>query len=468
LNLARSIFGQLIFFCFFLLNIEGQKLSLQSYNVADGLANSTITSIHQDKKGFIWFGTWEGLSRFDGYGFVNYGMRDGLGHPMINDVGEDKEGRLWVATNGGGVALKTNSDTPEELRVKTKGKFISFRLTDFQDANRVNQIVFDSFNNLWCLTDFGLYRANLNDLANLKFEVVIDRESGGSGSLIEDSRGRIWVGLREELFEIKNGQIINHGSSNEAANILLGSSGEPGNFITGIIETKDGKILVSTLAALYEFSGGRWLKHPIVLDSKKVFTFFEDSGGSLWLGVYGEKSEIIKYQNGRQESYATRDGVQSVVEVFAEDRDGNLWFGGPSGGVIKFGGYALVNYFEPGGFFSLTTSGVFEDFDGKIYGATSGKSLIKSEDYLVNRLPRKQNIPLLARSASVMIVKNKTYWYYDYWYLEIKQPVVIRRNGQRIELKKYFTDAELEKGVAFYEDENETVWLLSNYRNIYK
>lgn len=190
------------------------------------------------------------MSRFDGYVFVNYGVRDGIGQQIVNDVTEDKQGRLWVATNGG-VSLMIDSNT---LDVKMKEKFISFRVSDNKEANQVNRILFDEFNNLWCLTDFGLYRASLNDIANLKFEPVLEKKSAESGSLIEDSRGRIWCGVNQELFEIKDGKLISFGSANEGAGVVMGTSGEAGNFITGIIETKDGKLLVSTLVAFYELN----------------------------------------------------------------------------------------------------------------------------------------------------------------------------------------------------------------------
>lgn len=86
------------------LPVRAQQLPVRRYDVSDGLANSQVMAIRQDRKGYLWFGTWEGLSRFDGYRFTNYGVRDGLGHPVINDIIEDRHGRLWIATNGGGVA----------------------------------------------------------------------------------------------------------------------------------------------------------------------------------------------------------------------------------------------------------------------------------------------------------------------------------------------------------------------------
>src|SRR5215510_8748745 len=83
---------------------RAEQLPIKTYTIADGLAHGSVNSIYQDNKGFLWFGTWEGLSRFDGYGFVNYDRRDGLPHVVINHITEDRQGRLWVGTNGGGLA----------------------------------------------------------------------------------------------------------------------------------------------------------------------------------------------------------------------------------------------------------------------------------------------------------------------------------------------------------------------------
>jgi len=84
--------------------VSAQKLSLRHYDVPDGLAQGTVQAIHQDAKGYLWFGTLEGLSRFDGYRFTNYDTRDGLGHVIVNAIAEDRQGHLWVGTNGGGVS----------------------------------------------------------------------------------------------------------------------------------------------------------------------------------------------------------------------------------------------------------------------------------------------------------------------------------------------------------------------------
>jgi ligand-binding sensor domain-containing protein len=71
-----------------------QQLSTRHYNVSDGLADNRVSAILKDRKGYIWFGAWEGLSRFDGYRFTNYGERDGLGHIIINDIARIVRGGL--------------------------------------------------------------------------------------------------------------------------------------------------------------------------------------------------------------------------------------------------------------------------------------------------------------------------------------------------------------------------------------
>src|SRR5215475_2008665 len=147
------------------LPVRAQRLSTRCYNVSDGLAHSRVGAIHQDRKGYLWFGSFEGLSRFDGYRFTNYGMRDGLGHMIINDIVEDRRGRLWVATNGGGVSRLIDDPQESDLFRQlgaapgARLRFISFRVGDSSGSNRVNAMVFDSADDLWLATDGGAYRA---------------------------------------------------------------------------------------------------------------------------------------------------------------------------------------------------------------------------------------------------------------------------------------------------------------------
>src|SRR5215510_6146311 len=175
---------------------HAEQLPIKPYTIADGLAHGSVVSIYQDRKGFLWFGTWEGLSRFDGYSFVNYDRRDGLPHVFINHITDDRQGRLWVATNGGGVARLV--DLAQEIGGV---KFVSFNIRDtndplVKDANKVNRMLFDEIGNLWCLTDYGLYRAVVGD-SQLIFEPIIKKPTPDSHAALEGADGTLWFGIAD-------------------------------------------------------------------------------------------------------------------------------------------------------------------------------------------------------------------------------------------------------------------------------
>jgi ligand-binding sensor domain-containing protein len=90
--------GLWLFMC---LNARAERPPIKSYTTADGLAHNIINKIVRDSRGFLWFCTNEGLSRFDGYTFTNYGIDQGLPHAVVSDILETRAGDYWVATNGG-------------------------------------------------------------------------------------------------------------------------------------------------------------------------------------------------------------------------------------------------------------------------------------------------------------------------------------------------------------------------------
>src|SRR5438093_4732745 len=91
----------LTFLLLFPATLRAERLPLKSYTVADGLPNNVINKIVRDSRGFLWFCTNEGLSRFDGYSFTNFGVDQGLPHAIVNDFLETRSSELWIATNGG-------------------------------------------------------------------------------------------------------------------------------------------------------------------------------------------------------------------------------------------------------------------------------------------------------------------------------------------------------------------------------
>lgn len=108
MNHSFSFFESLLWLILFSLPIFAEQLPLKIYTSADGLANDVVNKIVADSRGFLWFCTDDGLSRFDGYKFKNYTQEDGLPHRSITDFLETKGGTYLVATPRGLAVFNPN------------------------------------------------------------------------------------------------------------------------------------------------------------------------------------------------------------------------------------------------------------------------------------------------------------------------------------------------------------------------
>ena len=130
----------------FTLKAESLEFIYEHYSSNDGLPHNSISDIHQDSRGYMWFCTWYGLSRYDGNGFVNYMMQPGdysnLSHNRILSVDEDKLGYLWVTTYDNNLY---RLDVDLEEFVSIPGDLDGFSMNNVQ----VKQVEFDNDGNTW-------------------------------------------------------------------------------------------------------------------------------------------------------------------------------------------------------------------------------------------------------------------------------------------------------------------------------
>src|SRR5437763_10666950 len=122
--------------------ILAQQLPVRNYTTADGLPRDLILRIVRDSRGFLWFCTGDGLSRFNGYEFTTYGVAQGLPHPFINDLLETRRGIYWVATNGGGVA-RFNPSPLQNQQHQISNLFTAYPVGDELATNNVNVLYED-------------------------------------------------------------------------------------------------------------------------------------------------------------------------------------------------------------------------------------------------------------------------------------------------------------------------------------
>ena len=101
----------------------GERLPVKTYTTADGLGHNSIGRIVRDSRGFLWFCTFEGLSRFDGYAFTTYTIDDGLPSPVVNDLLETRDGEYWVADGKRTLPLQSQGEErAHNKRAETNGR----------------------------------------------------------------------------------------------------------------------------------------------------------------------------------------------------------------------------------------------------------------------------------------------------------------------------------------------------------
>ncbi|MFT7431148.1 MAG: ligand-binding sensor domain-containing protein, partial [Colwellia sp.] len=122
----------------------------QRYTVDNGLSQGTILSMHQDKKGFLWLGTENGLNRFDGYNFVQF--KSLKGHD-VRAIAESADGDLWVGTTD---ALNVLPNGQEKF------EFVAMAFATSTQSKNIQSLTFDTSGVLWIGTAQGLFKKNLN------------------------------------------------------------------------------------------------------------------------------------------------------------------------------------------------------------------------------------------------------------------------------------------------------------------
>jgi ligand-binding sensor domain-containing protein len=134
---------------------RAERLPIRIYTTTDGLASSVILDILADSRGFLWFATRNGLSRFDGSEFRTYTTDDGLPIPVVNAVLETSTGEYLIATNGGGVC-RFNGEQSGAGRGSNVPLFTCYSVGEQFLSNRVNSLYEDRRGRVWLATDNGL------------------------------------------------------------------------------------------------------------------------------------------------------------------------------------------------------------------------------------------------------------------------------------------------------------------------
>jgi signal transduction histidine kinase/ligand-binding sensor domain-containing protein len=267
----------------------------------------------------LWFCTAEGLSRFDGYSFVNYRLEQGLPDRYVSDLLESSNGDYWVGTFRGLVHFNPNASGREPM-------FSTFAL-DAPEPQHINGLVGGQNRVVWVATNSGVFMLTKTSRGWTSRHVDFPSHNPAAGPLMEDRDGNLWVVIGESsLFRRRPDGVVERFNSRFFIE----------NAIVSLFQDRDGRIWLGSyhgLALLVDrprphvpFIASIYGKAQGLL-SDYVASVFQSSDGTLWVvsgGLYrifsGHDTKHMRFElYGRVE--------QGFGPIFAEDMQGNLWLG---------------------------------------------------------------------------------------------------------------------------------------------
>ena len=275
------------------------------FTVSDGLADNQVLSIQEDDRGMIWFETQNGVSRYDGITIKSY---TGIGAGVPQSEWMKSNNDLWF---GAGVKEGVYRYDGAQLEYLD---FINPKVINPNNLYAVTGISKGKNDMLWIGTYAGVIGYNGSDFTIINDETLgldIHTEPLHIRSILEDSKGRLWIG-------------------NNGIGVLLNEGGRTINF------SEKNNLIHPTSKRKGDLSLPGTLEH--------VFTIAEDKKGNIWFG--DRDAGIWKYDGENLKNYTKRDGLSNdFAQAIYTDGNGELWFGMADGNIFQFIGDTFLQQF---------------------------------------------------------------------------------------------------------------------------
>ena len=302
-NKAISKYNLLVFSLFFLvLTAHSQSFTTRLYTTADGLSDNFIFCIYQDSYGYLWTGTPNGLSRFDGNHFLNFGLKNGLPSLYVDNVYEDHSHRLWIGTRSGIAEMKGDS-------------CYSYPVNDKEDISFVSGFLEPDPGIVWATTNKGVYEFKNNSWVKVSLYPGSDNIS--VGKIIKTSQGL--------FINYNNNQLIQRRPDGSYHVLLAIQTNHP--YYNSLFEKSD-TIYISTYSGLQYWDKDKWVsRFEDTLQKKYIYTSYLDNSNRFWFGT--KQDGVLVAMPGRNKATYFHIPLSfNLVSRIIEDRDKNIWIAG--------------------------------------------------------------------------------------------------------------------------------------------
>ncbi len=402
--------------------LAAERLPVQRHGVSEGLAEETVTALLKDSRGYLWVGSLNGLSRFDGERFRVYGVEDGLPKPRIFALAEGPDGAVWVATSGGLARLGASDPSTKPV----------FKPAGPAAGKPVECVWADPAGRIWYAAAGEIFETGATSgpprpwgLAAAARGVAVVRV------LRAGPDGEVLAGTSKGLFRAARGEAPRR--------VPLSKELTPED-VRGVLIDREGRLWASTPGRLVVsargwerteagaagplLEGGR-LHLPEREGERRVLESIPGAGPSAFQRllerndgrvVLTTTAGLVVFGGGKLEFFGRRHGFgDGILGELFEDAEGNLWIGTQSTGLLRVRPTGFTSFAEEDGLLDAQVAAVFRGDDGALYVASRGNTALarrEGEGFRSVRWPR-ASAPVLGRliwGRSVLRDRSGAWW----------------------------------------------------------
>ena len=327
------------------------------WQTEDGLPDNAVSAVVQTRDGYVWLGTYGGLTRFDGVRFTvfNSANEPELQSDRITSLFEDASGTLWIGHERGDLTCYRN------------GKFESQPVRETGIRRKISAIGADEAGDVWMLSEEGaLVRARDGATCSLP-------NQDGVVLMAQKPSGKLWVASGGKLASLESGRLVSV--------MGAGGSNSIGGYIQGICASRDGGLWIVSDGRVRKWNGSAWTEdrgdNPC---TSTVTAMLEMKSGCLALGTVADGLYLL-FSNRMTLHFNHANGFpHDWIRCLNEDREGTLWVGAGSGGIVALRPGKVETVNPPDNFQGRVALSTATSHEGAVWIGSEGAGLYRLLD----------------------------------------------------------------------------------------
>ncbi|MCX6150586.1 MAG: histidine kinase [Ignavibacteriales bacterium] len=362
--MMKKIFITIIIIFLYYTHLYPQTPAYYHYTSADGLASSTVYDIIQDRDGFIWFATINGMSKFDGKRFTTFSTKDGLNSNSIISLVEGKNGVMYIGNYEKGINVLRNSRIENYCNVINGKSFAtSYLLLVPSGKDEQKLYAYRTLGNINVIKEkVSSNRSSYSISANPIHIIKLEKLPGGEILALTTSG----------LFNFKDDTLNK-----------LHIKDLPDTTVHCLTMGDDDSYLIGAIGMIYKIKNNKVIKRykiSLYADNNEVVTILRDRNNNIWFSIMNRGFFLIPNGTDKIIDMGIKMGLQNtLVNNYLEDTEGNIWVSTFGKGVFCLNNLYLKSYNENDGMSSNSVYSIAKENSGKILiGTFNGINILEN------------------------------------------------------------------------------------------